>query len=144
MVINAGYAKSAWSGGDAWKDDELVEILTKWVYDGGAFLGVNEPSAVEGYDTCFRMAHVLGVDKDTGERVNHGKWDFKVEHTEKRIPDGVHIRAKEGIYLTDGTAKVILQEGGMPVLSVHGFGKGKGFIYLPLPLVMPIQGFCSK
>jgi len=129
MVINAGYAKSAWSGGDAWKDDELVEILTKWVYEGGTFLGVNEPSAVEGYDTCFRMAHVLGVDEDTGERINHGRWSFKAEDAGKLVPDGAHIRAKDGLYLTDGTARVILQENGMPVLSVYGFGKGKG-IYL--------------
>ena len=35
VVINAGYAGSAWSGGDAWKDDELVTVLTKWVYEGG-------------------------------------------------------------------------------------------------------------
>ncbi|MBQ7919658.1 MAG: D-galactosyl-beta-1-4-L-rhamnose phosphorylase, partial [Lachnospiraceae bacterium] len=37
VVINAGYAGSAWSGGDAWKDDELVTALTKWVYEGGTF-----------------------------------------------------------------------------------------------------------
>lgn len=129
MVINAGYAGSAWSGGDAWKDDELVEILTKWVYEGGTFLGVNEPSAVEGYDTYFRMAHVLGIDEDTGERICHGKWNFQVETIEKLIPDEVCISTKSDRYLTDGTAKVLMEENGTPVLSVHDFGKGKG-IYL--------------
>ncbi|MCC8101267.1 MAG: 1,3-beta-galactosyl-N-acetylhexosamine phosphorylase [Clostridiales bacterium] len=78
VVINAGRAGSAWSGGDAWKDDELVTILTRWVYEGGTFLGVNEPSAVGGYDTFFRMADVLGVDEDTGAKVCHGKWSFEV------------------------------------------------------------------
>ena len=62
VVINAGRAGSAWSGGENWKDDEVVTLLTKWVHEGGTFLGVNEPSAVEGYDTYFRMAHVLGIE----------------------------------------------------------------------------------
>ena len=73
VVINAGYADSAWSGGDAWKDDELVATLTEWTYNGGVFIGVNEPSAVDSYDTYFRMAHVLGIDEDTGARICHGK-----------------------------------------------------------------------
>ena len=129
IIINAGYAGSAWSGGDVWKDENLVEILTKWVYEGGGFLGVNEPSAVEGYDTYFRMAHVLGIDEDRGERICHGKWDFRTDKIDKLIPDGVHICGKAHRYLTDGTARVLLEENGKPILSIHDFGKGKG-IYL--------------
>ena len=79
VIINAGAATSAWSGGDTWKEPAVVEALTKWVYEGGTFIGVNEPSAVEGYDTYFRMAHVLGVDKDIVDRVCHGQWSFGVD-----------------------------------------------------------------
>ncbi len=129
VVINAGYAGSAWSGGDVWADDELVTILTEWVYNGGTFLGVNEPSAVEGYDNYFRMAHVLGVDKDTGARVCHGKWKFEVEEIENLWPEGALLNAKENIYLTDGKARVIFASEDKPVAVVNQFGQGKG-IYL--------------
>ena len=129
VVINAGYAGSAWSGGDAWADDELVTILTKWVYEGGTFLGVNEPSAVEGYDNYFRMAHVLGIDKDTGARVCHGKWKFEVEQIEGLWPEGAMVEAKDNLYLTDGKARVIYADGERPTAVVNEFGKGKG-IYL--------------
>lgn len=61
VVINAGFAGSAWSGGEQWKDEKVVSLLTEWVNNGGAFIGVNEPSATDGYDTFFRMSHVLGV-----------------------------------------------------------------------------------
>ncbi|MCM1188012.1 MAG: 1,3-beta-galactosyl-N-acetylhexosamine phosphorylase [bacterium] len=88
VVINAGSAGSAWSGGDSWKDDELVTVLTEWVHQGGAFLGVNEPSAVEGYDSYFRMAHVLGIDEDTGARVCHGRWSFEAENMAGERMDG--------------------------------------------------------
>ena len=129
VVINAGYAGSAWSGGDAWKDDALVTILTKWVHEGGTFLGVNQPSAVAGYDNYFRMAHVLGIDEDTGARVCHGKWQFTAADEEEILPAGAHVAAKPKRFLTDGKAKVLMAEDGQPVVTVNKFGKGKG-IYL--------------
>ena len=99
VVINAGRAGTAWSGGDAWKDDELVTILTKWVHDGGTFLGVNEPSAVEGYDYTFRMAHVLGIDLDTGAKVCHGKWSYEVDDTEELLPAGATVEGKDNLFV---------------------------------------------
>lgn len=132
VVINAGYAGSAWSGGDVWKEEEVVSRLTAWVYAGGVFLGANEPSAAAGYDTAFRMAHVLGVDEDTGAKICHGKW--KVQQTEKEelqklMPEGAHVKAREGRYLVDDKAEVLLEENGVPALVLHPFGKGMG-IYL--------------
>ena len=129
VVINAGFAGSAWSGGDIWKDEEIVTLLTKWVFEGGAFIGVNEPSAVDGFDNYFRMAHVLGVDKDTGARVCHGRWNFNASDTAKLLPEGAAIESKEGMFLTDGRAKVLMEKAGNPVLTVNDFGRGKG-IYL--------------
>ncbi|MBQ8821515.1 MAG: 1,3-beta-galactosyl-N-acetylhexosamine phosphorylase [Lachnospiraceae bacterium] len=130
VVINAGYAGSAWSGGDAWKDDEMVTALTKWVYEGGTFLGVNEPSAVAGYDNYFRMAHVLGIDEDTGAKVCHGKWSFEAEDTENILPQGATVAAKDKRFLTDGKAAVLMaDEENRPQVTMNKFGKGLG-IYL--------------
>ncbi len=129
VVINAGYAGSAWSGGENWKDEKVVTALTRWTHEGGIFIGVNEPSAVEGYDTYFRMAHVLGVDEDMGARVCHGKWKFEAQDTEGILPQGVSLEAKKNRYLTDGKAKVLLAKEDMPIITINTFGKGKG-IYL--------------
>ena len=134
VVINAGYAGSAWSGGDAWKDAEVLEKLTRFVYEGGTFIGVNEPSAVEGYDSFFRMANVLGVDEDTGAKLCHGKWSFEVQQDEKLMPEGSFVKKtgdyRKGVpYLTDGKAKVLAADGTVPTLTVNRFGKGYG-IYL--------------
>lgn len=136
VVINAGYAGSAWSGGDNWKDDEVVTMLTEWVYKGGTFMGVREPSAVCGYDTYFRMAHVMGIDRDTGARVCHGRFTFEARDMEKIIPTNVSLSGLEGVYLTDGKAKVLLSEGENPVLTINSFGKGAG-IYLSSFFVSP-------
>ena len=126
VVINAGRAGDAWSGGDAWKSDQLVERLTEFVYNGGAFIGVNEPSAVPGCHTFFRMAPVLGVDLDTGARVCHGRWEYTIE---KSLPIGepsAGLKDKESLYLTDGKARVLADADGVPQMTVNRFGKGLG------------------
>lgn len=131
VVINAGAAGSAWSGGKHWHDPKCVEILTQWVYEGGALIGINQPSAVEGYDSFFRMAHVLGLDEDTGSRVSHGKWTYEPRDEFGLVPAGASLHSKNNLYLTDGSAAVVAAESnGRITLSTHTFGKGKG-IYLP-------------
>jgi beta-D-galactosyl-(1->4)-L-rhamnose phosphorylase len=129
VIINAGAAGSAWSGGDRWNDDAVVEALTAWVYHGGAFLGVNEPSAVTGYDTAFRMAHVLGIDKDNGERICHGRWAYIAHDAYTIMPQGSHVAAQKNLYLTDGLAAVLAEENGVPIVTAYEFSKGKGIYF---------------
>ncbi len=131
VVINAGAAGSAWSGGDAWRDEEVVALLTQWVHGGGTFIGVDEPSAAAGYDSYFRMAHVLGVDENIIDRVCHGKWTFVVdqEAAGRIMPPGAYIPNRRSCCLTDGRAAVLAEAGGNPLLVRNSFGKGQG-IYL--------------
>ncbi len=127
VVINAGFEGSAWSGGNKWTD-AVVSKVTEWVHNGGAFIGVNEPSALRGYDTLFRMAHVLGVSEDTGERISHGRYTFEVEDC-GAVCDGTTVDAKDSVYITDGATKVIFADGDKPTITTHTFGKGVG-VYL--------------
>jgi beta-D-galactosyl-(1->4)-L-rhamnose phosphorylase len=133
VLINAGFRGSAWSGGDAWRDDRVVAALTRWVHGGGTFLGVNAPSAVEGSCALLRMAPVLGVDIDTGARVNHGRWPVEptdAEDTKKagQVP-GAGIAPRGDVYLIDGETQVLLAEEGRPCVTSRAFGKGRG-VYL--------------
>ena len=138
IIINAGAAGTAWSGGDNWNNPILEEILSKWVFEGGTFIGVNEPSAIEGYDTAFRLANILGVDKNTVDKICHGKWSYELTTIDKLIPEGAYIPKRCCVHLTDGKAKVILEKDGDPVFTVNDFGKGKG-IYLSTFETTPIN-----
>ena len=128
LIINAGFAGSAWSGGECWADDEVVAALTEWAYNGGVFMGVNEPSALSGYDTYFRMAPVLGVDEDTGAKISHGKYSFEPTGC-GCIEKGTSIKPRNGIYLTDSETVVIAAQDDKPTVTRHPFGKGAG-VYL--------------
>lgn len=126
VIINAGRAGSAWSGGDVWKNERVIQKLTEWVYEGGAYIGMNEPSAAVGYADYFRMANVLGVDEDTGARVCHGRWQFIEEPLAGLFPKGADVEKKDGIYLTDPSTRVLCSQGETPKMTIHSFGKGCG------------------
>lgn len=136
VVINAGRMGDAWSGGDAWKSAELVSELTRFVYEGGAFIGVGEPSAVSGYDRLFRMAHVLGVDEDDGARVCHGRWAYELDGSLPIRVEAASLGSARHIYLTDGDTRVLCEKDGVPQMTVHSFGKGKG-VYMSHFTVSP-------
>jgi len=129
IVINAGEAGDAWSGGTYWADNEIVEKMTEWVHNGGIYFGFGEPSAIDGYNKFFRMAHILGMDLEKGEGACHGKWAYEVKAIDKLIPSGLKMKARDGLYLTDGNAKVLAEIDGKPILTMNDFGKGKGIYF---------------
>ena len=127
VVINCGRAGDAWSGGEVWKKPELEAAIAKWVYEGGTLIGINQPSAAQGADRFYRLADVLGVDEDTGARVCHGKWLFETEDPDGLVPEGCRLPVRDGHFLTDGKAQVILSHDGNPDLTRYQFGSGTGF-----------------
>ncbi|MCR5099716.1 MAG: 1,3-beta-galactosyl-N-acetylhexosamine phosphorylase [Butyrivibrio sp.] len=138
VIINAGAKGTAWSGGNDNWNSSVEEYLTNWVYDGGIFIGVNEPSAVDGLDNTFRMSSVLGVDEDKIARVCHGKWSFDVTPDSNIMPEGCNIPLRAHVHLTDGLAKVLASKDGFPTFTINNFGKGKG-IYLSTFETNPIN-----
>lgn len=131
VLINAGEEGSAWSGGYYWEDERLVEIISGWVSKGGTFMGIHEPSAINGYMNYFRLTPILGVDIDNGERSCQGKYPVEIEKNHEVIKgyEEIDLPVKEGIYLTDDTTVVLAAKEGIPTLTIHPFDKGMG-IYL--------------
>ncbi len=136
VLVNAGRAGDAWSGGDAWKSPEIVSEVTRFVWEGGSLIGVGEPSAADGGDTRFALAHVLGVDRDDGSCACHLPWEFSVEMEDPFFVAGQSVGQTEGIRLADPDTLVLNACGDTPTLTVHAFGKGKAvymgnFFYSP-------------
>lgn len=131
VIINAGICGSAWSGGDIWKDARIVEALTEFVAEGGGFLGVNEPSASYHSTQFLQLSHILGVDKDTGNKKCLGKYAYTCEE-ESFITagaEGAVLPETEGMFILSGNTKVLMEKAGKPLLTVNSFGKGRG-VYL--------------
>lgn len=133
VIINAGSANTAWSGGDNWKSDVLVASLTKWVNNGGGFIGINEPSATAFSDSYFRVSHILGVDRDTGNKKCVGKYQYDVvsNHfiTEDTKNSQDFMKAVEGIYVLHSGVEVLSEKDGTPIITANQFGQGRA-VYL--------------
>jgi len=69
VIINDGVQGSAWSGGEYWVNPIIVTALRKWVYNGGGFIGVAQPSAYPVCDKIFQLSDILGVDVELGQTI---------------------------------------------------------------------------
>ena len=140
VVINAGAAGSAWSGGDAWKCAQLKAALTKFVGEGGGLIGVNEPTAVNANGLFFQLAEVFGVDRDLGTKKCLRKYHFEVETDSFVLKDtpelGASMQALGGVYLKKPDVSVLAEQNGTPVITVRDFMKGRA-MYLSSFRVSP-------
>lgn len=129
VIINAGVADSAWSGGDNWREAKIVEVITEFVHNGGGFLGVNDPSAVNANGRFFQLCEVLGVDRDLGTKKCIGKYSnctekecFALADTPKLADEMV---INNGVYCKNSAVKVLAKKDGQPVITLNEFGSGK-------------------
>ena len=135
VLINAGAAGDAWSGGDAWKDPELSAAVTRFVHEGGSLIGFNEPSAVPGLDTNFALAHLFGIDLNTGDYACHLPWDLPVSNPPVSIPEDT-LGHKTDLRVLSPDVEIWASENGIPQMTRARFGKGQaiylsGFHYSP-------------
>jgi beta-D-galactosyl-(1->4)-L-rhamnose phosphorylase len=132
-IVNCGRAGTAWSGGHYWSDPRVEAILTQFVQKGGGFVGIAEPSALVEPGQCFKLARVLGLDRDGGERVANGKYKYVVAPSHFVTADATSTidlgKETDGIYVFGPDTTVLADRDGSPRLAVHPFGKGRA-VYL--------------
>lgn len=135
VVINVGPAYTAHSGGDYWKDPEIVESVRSFIWNGGGFIGIGEPSACQYQGHFFQLATAMGVEKETGFTLNYDKynWDekkhFITEDVSKDIDfgEGMH-----GVFAYEG-AEVIFHKDKEVQMATNQFGKGRSVYISGLP-----------
>ena len=139
VVVNAGRAGTAWSGGAGWGDPRAEAALTRWIHAGGGFVGIAEPSALAQPGQRFRLAAALGLDRDGGERLANGKYAFPRpsgavgrHFITADVPADAALdlgRDTDGIFVLGPDTQVLAERDGSPRLAVHGFGRGRA-VYL--------------
>ena len=136
VIINAGDAMTSWSGGENWIDEEIITNLRQWVYEGGGFIGVGEPTAYQKQGKLFQLFDVLGVDRDLTYGLSYRKYH---ELTEKHfiteeIKDGFNFgEGKEGIFKKRDSVEILSIHKGDISLSTNTYGKGRAVYMSGLP-----------
>ena len=136
VIINVGDADTAHTGGILWEDATISSAITKFVYNGGGFVGIGEPTGHQFQGRFIQLANVLGIEKETGFTLNYDKYNweeetahFITEDCTKEIDFG---EGKKNIYALEG-ANILVQEDKEVQLAVNEFGKGRSVYISGLP-----------
>lgn len=139
VIINAGDEGTAFSGGDHWRDPQLVATIREWVYRGGGFIGVGDPSAVDAGGRYFQLAQLLGVDKERGFSLSTDKYFTQVQTDHfitQDLPEGSVIdfgESKHNVYALEETTEILEYSNGEVHLAAHEYGAGRGVYVSGLP-----------
>lgn len=137
VIINAGDAHTAFSGGSYWEDERLVSLLRRWVYSGGGLIGIGEPTAVHKNGRFFQLADIFGVDKELGFTLSTDKYFTKAAEkhylTEDRTEAFDFGEGMKNIYALYANTEVVEYKDHELYIAAHTYGKGKGVYIAGLP-----------
>ncbi|MEF9946010.1 MAG: 1,3-beta-galactosyl-N-acetylhexosamine phosphorylase [Lachnospiraceae bacterium] len=135
VIINVGDAYTSYSGGENWTDEKVITRIKKFIFEGGGFIGVGEPSACQSQGRFFQLAGVLGVEKENGFDLNKDKYNWE-EHdhfiTEDCTGEIDFGEGKKSIFALEG-ATVLVQRDKEVQMAVNEFGQGKSVYISGLP-----------
>ncbi|MHC5216443.1 1,3-beta-galactosyl-N-acetylhexosamine phosphorylase [Enterococcus sp. LJL128] len=136
VLINAGDGYTAYSGGAAWEDPELIQTIFSWVNQGGGFIGVGEPSAFQKNGRYFQLASLLGVEKEQGFSLSTDKY-FHEEQPEHFITKHCQSfdfgEGQKNIFSLHTETEILNIQEGSVQLAANQFGRGRSVYISGLP-----------
>lgn len=136
VIINVGDADTAHTGGIWWEDPEISSAIRKFVWNGGGFIGVGEPSGHPYQGHILQLASVLGVEEENGFTLNYDKYNweehpdhFILQDADRPIDFG---EGRKNIYALEGT-EVLVQRNKEVQMAAHDFGKGRAVYISGVP-----------
>ena len=135
VIINVGDADTAHTGGSYWTNPVITDAIRKFVWNGGGFIGVGEPTGHQHQGRFFQLADVLGVEKETGFTLNYDKynWDAHSHFITEDCAEEVNFgEGKKSIYALEGT-HIVVQKDKEVQLAVNDYGSGRAVYISGLP-----------
>lgn len=135
VIINVGEAYDAFSGGEYWNNSKIVSAIREFVYNGGGFIGIGEPSAYQREGKYFQLFDVLGVDKELGFSLSTDKynWDASAHFVSEQLSQDANFgEAMKNIYALPNT-KIVRISNQSVNLAVNSYGKGNSVYLSGLP-----------
>ena len=136
VIINVGDADTAHTGGIWWEDPEISSAIRRFVWNGGGFIGVGEPSGHPYQGHILQLATVLGVEEENGFTLNYDKYNwekhpdhFILQDADQPVDFG---EGKKNIYALEGT-EVLVQRNKEVQMAAHDFGKGRAVYISGVP-----------
>ncbi|EHI98334.1 hypothetical protein CDLVIII_1643 [Clostridium sp. DL-VIII] len=137
VIINAGDSGTAFSGGETWLDEKVITTVREWIFNGGGFIGVGEPSAVLNQGKFFQLSDALGVDKELGFSLSEDKY-FNMKADKHFITEDVvepldFGESQKNIYAIKESTEIIEIEKDNLLMASNSYGKGRAVYIAGLP-----------
>ncbi|MGX7099095.1 1,3-beta-galactosyl-N-acetylhexosamine phosphorylase [Globicatella sanguinis] len=160
VLINAGDAGTSFSGGSFWANEKLVTAIRRFVYQGGGFIGVGEPTAYQHGGRYFQLGDILGVEREIGYSLSVDKYFTQQVDTHfitedikdvNKVNFGESVKNVYALYhdteviefssgQSDNEANGVVlpanaegKEFGEVHLAAHNYGQGRGVYIAGLP-----------
>jgi 1,3-beta-galactosyl-N-acetylhexosamine phosphorylase len=146
VILNAGDAYTSWSGGEYWTDEKIQVAVRKFVYGGGGFIGIGEPTAFQKNGKFFQLSDVMGVEKEVGYTLCDDKYRIEKENGHFITADVCSTidygEDKKNIYALSGAEILDIEFSdrftreanvGEVKAAVNRFGCGRSFYITGLP-----------
>lgn len=134
VIVNMGDAMTAYSGGEKWLDAEVIAAVRKFVYEGGGFIGVGEPSAISYNGKFFQLSDVLGVEREMGQSLIYER--YNTQECEDFATKELSAPADMGEPLSNIYAKpqtqVLQFDNGQVRIATNAYGKGRSYYFTGL------------
>ena len=136
VIINVGDADTAHTGGIWWEDPEISSAIRRFVWNGGGFIGVGEPTACQHQGRYFQLSDVMGVDREMGFSLSTDKYNtcdphhFILEDIDTAVDFG---EGTSRIYAQGKHYQILAQDGEYSQLVVNEYGKGHSVYFAGLP-----------
>ncbi len=136
VLINVGDGDTAHTGGAVWEDPAVSAAVKKFVYSGGGFIGVGEPSGHQYQGRYLQLSSILGVEKETGFTLGYDKYNWEEHRSHFILADCREEvdfgEGKKSIYALEG-AQVLVQRDREVQLAANSFGAGRAVYISGLP-----------
>lgn len=136
VLLNIGDGDTAHTGGEIWEDVAVSSEVRRFIYEGGGFIGIGEPSGHQYQGRFLQLAAALGVEKETGYTLGYDKYNweehkghFILEDCAGEVDFG---EGKKNIYALEGT-EILVQREKEVQMAVHEYGKGRSVYISGLP-----------
>ncbi len=136
VILNIGDGDTAHTGGAVWEDAAVSAAIRGFIYRGGGFIGVGEPSGHQYQGHYLQLASALGVEKETGFTLGYDKYNWEENRSHFILEDvSGEVDFGEGqksIYALEGT-QVLVQRDREVQLAVNDCGQGRAVYLSGLP-----------
>ena len=136
VLINVGDGDTAHTGGTVWEDPAVSAAIKRFIWSGGGFIGVGEPSGHQYQGRYFQLAQALGVEKETGFTLNYDKYNWEECPGHFILADCAGPvdfgEGKKSVYALPGT-QVLIQREKEVQLAANGYGSGRAVYLSGLP-----------